>query len=161
VSDNISAETEILSANINTKANVQMSYMYADYLSEIQSCPPQSAIPRNVTAWRWTFNPHSNKCFLPVAELEPKRLLTNSDRTKCSLWALSMFETKSQAIDKMRKLDSSIPGFKATKGDHVSTVDITQADGVAEVTDKFGHFNFHPCEDFDMLTNSKINGPIP
>lgn len=147
--------------NLTIKVNEVMDYLYADELYALPKCPPARAKPTKMIAWRWTFSPHTDKCFSPVAVLEPKRVLTGSDSTKCSCWALSMFESQNAAVARMQELDSLIPNFKPTKGDHVSQVNLTEIDGVATPPDARGHFDFHPCKSFDLKSNSKVIGPIP
>lgn len=147
--------------NVKTRASIVMDYLYSDEISVLDSCPPVHAAPQDLTAWRWTFNPYTVNCLSPVAKIEPKRLLSKTDGVKCSCWALSMFESQASAVKRMQELACTIPNFKATKGDHVSTVTISKADGVVTPPDSRGHFDFHPCKDFDMLLNSKVVGSIP
>ncbi|WP_248725739.1 hypothetical protein [Enterobacter cloacae] len=138
-----------------------MKYMYNSHVGKLPQCPPANAQPAEVTAWRWTFNPFTDKCFSPIAILEPKRLLTIRDGQKCSCWALSMFESQMAAIKRMQQIELSIPNFKKNKGDHVSKVIITKVDGVATSPDNRGHFDFHPYKNFNAMVNAKVVGPIP
>ncbi|EGT4952511.1 MULTISPECIES: hypothetical protein [Enterobacteriaceae] len=150
-----------MTINLKVRVSTVMDYKYDNHIKNLPQCPPVNAQPTDVTAWRWTFNPHTGNCFLPVAVIEPKRLLTIRDGQECSCWALSMFDSEGAAVKRMQQLDLSIPNFKKSKGDHVSMVTITKADGVATAPDSRGHFDFHPCKSFNILINSKVVGPIP
>lgn len=138
-----------------------MDYLYGNEIGALDTCPPQHATPQDLIAWRWTFSPYTANCFSPVAKIDPKRLLNKDDGNKCSCWALSMFISQAKAVERMQQLLCSIPNLKSAKGDHISKVVITKADGVVTPPDYRGHFDFHPCKNFDITLNSKVVGPIP
>lgn len=139
------------------------------YKAEVQeitkngfTCPPTSATESTRTAYRWVFNPITERCFLPQALRNPPRLLSEKDpEKKCSCWGVSMHDTLNQSISAFHAVEKSYRGARKTLGDHVAQGTLVQADGLSTPSNNYGHFDLHPYKSAKPVGKFTVIAPIP
>lgn len=141
-------------------------FAYGAHLSELIAsgvqCPPISAAPKALTAWRWVASPLSEQCFSPVAVRNPPRLIRESDpQKKCSCWGLSLHTSEQKSISAFKNLESSFKQARKTFGGYVAEVTITPKIGVCTVADGYGHFDLHQYATAKILPQVLNVNPIP
>lgn len=114
-----------------------MTFRHPQILALAQ-CPPASAQPRSIVAFRFTFDlatPAGRaKSFKPTAQLYPKRA------GECDAWGLSMFATREAAKRVFASVTKGHPNRIAQMGDRLATGALTQAHGLITPPSSSGHF---------------------
>lgn len=122
---------------------------YTDKLSKIDGCPPKTLVRRQGAAFRFVFSDNNNpNSFLPPAVIKPGRFVTAAARLCCSGYALSMYETKAQILQRAREAQKSNPQFLKRIGDHVAELHLEDTDGLSGAASKTGHFDFFEAANF-------------
>ena len=131
----------------------------AEMLAAIPNCPG-TASGRDCKAYRFV---HSDKAhvnnFLPLALIDPARKLPG-DIERCSSYALSLYETREQAVTDYNNIKKVAKKFPKQAGDCVAEVTLRPIDGVATSTDHRGHFDFFPNKTVDLPSQSEWLGTI-
>lgn len=146
--------------NVGGKNPSTKTYCYDASISQIPQCPPSNAKECDKDGWRFTLSPHSLSCFWPPAQRNPQRV-AKSVSESCSMWALSMYETDSQAMLAYSKLKKSIRNIKKAVGDHLSQGSITTNDGKCTPPSHTGHFDFHPYINSTFTSNFAVIRKLP
>lgn len=144
----------------NNLSSSSKEYFYDASISQIPQCPPSSARECDKDGWRFTLCPHTPSCFWPSAVRNPKRVAKNADES-CSMWALSMYETDSQATSAYSKLKKTIRNIKKAVGDHLSQGSITVDDGKCTPASHSGHFDFHPYINSTFVSSFSVIRKLP
>jgi len=126
------------------------------------ACPPATATGETREAWRWTFNPFSDNCFLPVAKRNPMRLnRAEAAEEQCSCWALSMHRTDRESISAFQALERSFKRARQTLGTHLATAVIDASHGLSTAANAHGHFDLHPFRQVNFESVFKVVDAIP
>lgn len=121
-------------------------YKYSSKHQSIEGsrCPPEDLVfANNAEAYRFTQNPISENCFLPVAAIKPNRLIGKKSEEQCSMYALSMFDTVEQAKRRMEKLTKINSELKNILGSWLAKGVLSNDLGMKTISDSKGHFDFH------------------
>lgn len=127
---------------------IEKKLKYCQYLQQFPDCPHATFREIDRQIFRWTHNPIAENDFLPINLIKPPpRWLDGSDKM-CMAYGLSMFDTLDHSLTKYKKLylksrDLQKEQFKQDKGDHVVSLRVTPADGIADEPNEYGHFTFH------------------
>lgn len=132
-----------------------LSYKYDSQIEPLDNCPPESAQQQEKTGFRFVFADIGNeKNFLPVSMLNPKRQLAQS--SKCSGYALSMFDSLVNARKKYNNLSKSHPNIGKTLGTHIARGTIASTDGLVTETNAQGHFDLYEFSNCDLSATFQI-----
>ena len=139
---------------------------YADGIAEVVSsggqCPPEDATESIREAWRFAFNPIAPEGFEPVAVKNPRRLLNAEDaNTRCSCWALSMYDSEPEARRAFKHFVSSFKNFGKLVGDHLAVGQLDHSCGQSTESDRHGHFDLHPYMDANLASKFQLTGSLP
>ena len=109
-------------------------------------------------SYRWVFNDiNDRRNFLPIYVLFPDRI---SKRYTCMGWAISLYETKKQARDRLEYLISNDPNIYLKLGTHTAEGIINEVDGQscdASIADRtLGHFDHLEYCDIDLSSKFSI-----
>jgi hypothetical protein len=109
-------------------------------------------------AYRWVFSDISDKRnFLPVYILTPWR---KNKGYRCDGWALSLYETKKQAKDKLRFLAENDPNIHLKLGTHTAEGILNIDDGISDNASasviNIGHFNHFEYKDVELMPKFSI-----
>ena len=127
-------------------------YKYLDDIKDITDCPPTSCTNKNMTAFRFVFEPNTDtenswKNFLPLKKIFPQRTdLNRNDNVKCSAYGLSFFDSENNAKIRYNQLIENHPNIYKNLGTHLAKVSTEQNDGVVKEIDNNGHFDLHEYE---------------
>lgn len=126
------------------------------------ACPPELATESSREAYRWVFNPITERCFHPQAVRNPPRLLNERDpERRCSCWALSMHETLNQSISAFQALEKTFRNAKKVIGNSVAQGILAQADGLSTPADRSGHFDLHPYKASALTIKFSVVAALP
>jgi hypothetical protein len=125
-----------------------MVFKYQHALNEVSAggtqCPPVGSSPAHIKAYRWTKNPVSTNCFLPVAVRNPPRLHRERDATKvCSCWGLSMHNSEGASKNAFLCVEGFFRNARKTLGGWISEGTILPSHGSCTVANSAGHFDLH------------------
>lgn len=128
-------------------------FKYHKYHSVLEClCPFNGSLPIEKEVYRFVFEDlaHKNN-YLPPYIISPTRIDYSGDcKTNCDNFGLSFFETEIQASNRLQKYLDRKPNLAETLGNCIGKTYIKNDDGVAEKTDKSGHFNFHEMQKKDF-----------
>lgn len=127
------------------------TFKYETHLSTISNCPPSAHTALNKIAFRWVHRASINKSFDPVLIINPARKLDSSDAT-CSGYALSMFDTETNAYSKYKILTTKNRKLIKTLGNEIAAIQLVADDGVGGLPDtrNYGHFDFYEYDGIDL-----------
>lgn len=108
-------------------------------------------------AYRWVFEDiNDTRNFLPVYVLSPNRITKNYT---CTGWALSVYETKDQAKERLDFLMKNDPKIYLKLGTHTAEGTLLSDDGISDDASTSprgrGHFNHFEYQDVELA--SKFN----
>ncbi len=138
----------------------EVRFKYADEVGEADDCPPSVAFAADGEAYRWVMNPMSEECFFPAARKNPKRVLGKQEKEKCSLYALSMFNTLENARSRFLALEASVRNIRKTLGTHIARAELCSDDGIRTHPNSTGHFDFFETDGSDVKSKFRIVGEI-
>nr|WP_154928901.1 hypothetical protein [Pantoea agglomerans] len=136
------------------------TYCYSASISQIPQCPPANAKECDKDGWRFTLSPHTLNCFWPPARRNPQRV-AKTVSASCSMWALSMYETDSQAMLAYSMLKKTVKNIKKAVGDHLSQGSITVNDGKCTPPSHNGHYDFHPYINSNFTSSFVVIRKLP
>lgn len=97
----------------------------------------------NRDAYCWVFEDITNPInFIPRA--------ITIGRDECTSWALSFFETKNQAKNRMKTLLRKNSNLHKKLGTHIANGQLQKGDGISENCDPSGHFNHFEYSSVDF-----------
>lgn len=132
-----------------------MQLKYADDLRKYQNCPPADAVPHLQEAFRYVHAALDDKRnFLPVSRLTPRRKLRLNEQ--CVSFALSMYETREQAVKKYAYLRNQHENFQKTAGSHLARGVLMEEDGRGCHYRSDGHFSFFEASTADLALRFTI-----
>lgn len=141
------------------------AFKHAAHLGTLPECPPSNYMPRNVTAYRFVFDPDpKNKSYLPQA-LKPVPRRFDTDKERCEAVGLSLWTTETGARNLFESLKKNhhpnIAHAKVTKilGSHLNRLSITTAHGECDDPRGDGHFTFHEYATCNLATVATRIGP--
>lgn len=115
-------------------------------------CPPTSSGHQDV-GYRFCFASKTDRRnFLPTSILDLSRTDGNAPAPCCSGYALSMFVSLENLIEKRDKLAKRIKKFAEKKGSHYAKLSLTKNCGRCASLNDEGHFDF-----FEYTTFNAIN----
>lgn len=115
-----------------------------------------------MTAFRWTFDPITSRCFEPQAVRNPPRFHNEADPEKrCSCWGLSMHVSIAQSIAAFQAVEKGFKKARKTLGDSISQGNIAKADGKCTPADHYGHFDLHLYNSANLLSKFVVVQAIP
>ncbi len=129
------------------------------YRNEIQQiresgvcCPPNElTAPNNLRAFRFVFEDSNNvRNHKPPGANNPKRILTEKEQKKCSLFGLSCFKGQEGAKQFFYKLSKHNPKFYKAVGETLSTGVLNDDDGLITEEDENTHFDLFEFESCDL-----------
>jgi hypothetical protein len=116
-------------------------FKYADKVSQFLGCPPSNFRTPDGTAYRWIHPHDSIRSFLPPGIKDPRRVLKGDSRNKCSLYALSFFNTEISARERFASLKANIcANVEKTLGTHIAAGNLCASHGISTFADRNGHF---------------------
>ncbi len=125
-------------------------YKYLDDIKDITDCPPTRCTKKNMTAFRFVFEPNTEnewKNFLPPKKISPQRPLGNdNDKVKCAGYGLSFFDSENNAKMHYETMSKTRHNVHKSIGTHLAKVSIDQNDGVVTEINNRGHFDLHEYE---------------
>ncbi|WP_187993733.1 hypothetical protein [Vibrio harveyi] len=125
---------------------------YQTDLDAVPQCPPQGCSPKSLTAYRFVFEKMDHGSFLPVGKMSPSRVdKARNNRVKCSMLALSMFDTEENALAKFEELQESNQHIAKSIGSFLAEGSIDVNDGLASKPNSRGHFDVFEFKDVDLL----------
>jgi len=155
---NDSPNQKQLVADGQKKANTMLKHQAE--LSALTDCLSQLGHQFNSFAYRvvhGALNHPDN--YLPQAVLKPARL-NSTPHLCCSLWGLSMFETRDQLARRMKKNVKNSPNFLKLVGDHYVCLSLKSSHGLRTPSSKHGHFDFYPYTDCDVNSAVIEHAPL-
>lgn len=142
-------------------------YEYQKSLDECSTqgaaCPPVDALSRQATAWRWVRNPITDNCFLPVAELNPKRLHhASSPSQMCKCWGLSVYDTAAHGISAFHAIEKTVKKARVIFGDHIAVANLLPQHGsTTSPSGTNGHFTYFSSKGVNVKSIFQLHGQIP
>ena len=138
------------------------SFKHQAYLDKYKKCPKDDCKEKDLTAFRWAHNPPTPEDFCPVLLNNPLRAFDDNDKD-CTGYALSLFKDAKHSIaryceiygnmDKPKRRES----FKERNGTVSVKINITKNDGVSDMPNADGHFNFFEYQGCNLfMTISEI-----
>ena len=130
---------------------------YQTQLSQIHGCPPQHSTTGTLSVYRFVFSPIDDKSFIPQGLKSPSRIMSaKNNHEKCSLFALSMFDSANHAIEKYKKLMKISRNINKSIGTHLATGTIQPLDGLHDHPNSEGHFDFYEKAGIDLTPKFTI-----
>jgi hypothetical protein len=136
-------------------------FKYQKEMEQIQEsgvcCPPDELItPNDLIAFRFAFE-DSNKIknHKPPGVINPKRILTEKEQKKCSLYGLSCFTKKDAAKLFFSEVSRNNPNFSKAVGETLMTGFLNKNDGLITEEDKNNHFDLFEFEGCDLSKKFK------
>jgi hypothetical protein len=135
----------------------QLTLKYATEIAQYPNCPHPECSPRSGNVYRFVSNPISDNDFLPHALRWP-----DTPGFRCCVgYALSLFDSREQAVSRHAELNRTTKGkFALKSGGHLAIVELDAAHGIAKPADSRGHFEFFEGLAVDLKVVSKFDGPI-
>lgn len=97
----------------------------------------------NRNAYCWVFDDINND-----ANFVPRAIAVGRD--ECGSWALSFYETKDQAKDRMKSLLRKNSNLYKKLGTHIANGHLQKKDGISEDCNSIGHFNHFEYSGVDL-----------
>jgi hypothetical protein len=131
---------------------------YAEELGRMANCPPSMASPCARKAVRFVFDSiEDRRNFMPVATLTPQRTFKEA-AGRCDSYALSFFETVTQARKKYMELKRANKNLYRKIGPMIAEGVISETDGVASQPNGQGHFSPWESATAGFVTTFTITG---
>ncbi len=144
-----------------------MPFKYQQYLATLVTpCPPSDYQAEERTACRFVFDTHHEKHphnFLPVLIIKPERKngrRFKKDVSKCQGYALSFFDSFSNAYQRYIELKKDHPNIQESLGTHIAQGRLDETDGVMSDVDANGHFSLHEFEHTELSKKFKTIGSL-
>lgn len=100
------------------------------------------------TCFRWVFEDiKDDRNFRPVYDLDG----VPDENAHCKGWALSLFASKKQAIDRFNVRLKSKPLFYTKVGSFVAKGELAKEHGISDPEAKYGHFSLFEYERVDLV----------
>lgn len=115
-----------------------MPLKYHSKIKSISDCPPAAAKAVDRVSWRFVYDPVADSSFVPRAERDATR------EGLCAGWALSMFDTRAQALAFFAGMSKKSKNLKLYLGTHLAKGQLTAQVGISTPSDPKGHFGLHP-----------------
>ena len=132
------------------------SLKYADAMSQLSSCPPDSVRAIEGKVFRFFHEDTlDERNYLPPAKLQPTRKWKD-DEESCDGFGLSMFFSQEKAEAYFSELRLAVPNIGKRIGSHVATARIEKNDGVATPEDKVGHFSLFESSDCSLKNRFEL-----
>jgi hypothetical protein len=137
------------------------SFKYQNEIEQIQEsgvcCPPEELInPDDLKSFRFEFEDSSNiKNHKPPGAINPKRILTEKEQKKCSLYGLSCFTKQDAAKMFFAEVSKNNPKFSKAVGETLVTGLLDKNDGLITEEDKHNHFDLFEFEGCDLSKKFK------
>lgn len=129
-------------------------YMELKYQDEIdEDCDRRNFTEKEVKGYRWVFNDINNS-----KNFKPPIKRTNHPNNKCSVWALSFFDTAKNANKRMKELCKHKKNLYKRIGTHVAVGDLNEKDGIANEPNDSGHFSLFEYEGVELKNKFTIIG---
>lgn len=126
-----------------------------DILSE--KCPPKHFSEQEINpVFRWLFNEHDPRNFVPQFHRKPQRFINMNDKQKCTAMGLSFFKDLKGAEKRYNQLSEVIPNIGKTVGTLTSKGYILEKDGVSGDFGEFSHFTHHAYDTDIFTTRFKV-----
>lgn len=127
-----------------------MKLKYEEKIANFTPCPQKSAsINGELIAYRFAHFPcNLAGNFLPIAIMNPSRIIGKSNGHCCSSYGLSMFNSLEQLTEKIKVIEEFTPLVRQTLGSYWVSVKIDKSSGIITPANKEGHFNLHEYVDF-------------
>lgn len=144
-------------------SQVRLTLRYAEEIRSMGNCPPNSSLAREAIGFRFAFEDiHHRNNFLPVALIEPERVVGSQPVTKCCAgYSLSMFDSVDNLVGRARKIIKHAPLFLKKVGDHFVEVKIAPSDGICTAVNSIGHFDFFEADSFSARAAVVTHGRLP
>jgi len=125
-----------------------MTFKYqSDYDKLSEVCPPKHFTKQEVNpAFRWLFDEHDQRNFVPQYHRNPKRFIDTNDKLKCTAMGLSFFKDLQRAEERYKQLSEIVPNIGKTIGTYTSKGFILAGDGVNGDFGHLSHFTHHAYE---------------
>lgn len=128
-----------------------LPFKYMQQISVIKNCPPQALNATIDTGYRFAFDDIADRRnFLPVALIDPSRMLPGKPVTACcEAFSLSMFTTLTLLEERVRSAKKNAPNLMKRLGTHYTALLLTPACGNHTAPSKDGHFEFFERQNFN------------
>lgn len=128
-------------------------YKYGARLVAIGHCPPAGCSTKNMTAYRFVYDPDpANESFVPQAVKQPRRVWKDAADECCGM-GLSMFTNEPGARQHFATLKKRFKNkVFLILGNHLARVALTHAHGPCDAPDSRGHFNLFEYVGVDLTT---------
>ncbi|MBK6566440.1 MAG: hypothetical protein IPG18_14840 [Saprospiraceae bacterium] len=122
-----------------------MEFKYKnDYNALSEKCPPKHFTEQEINpAFRWLFNEHDPRNFIPQFHRKPKRFINMDDKQKCTAMGLSFFKDLNGAVKRHNQLSDVIPNIGKAIGTLTSKGYILEKDGISGDFGELSHFTHH------------------
>ncbi|WP_416057726.1 hypothetical protein [Stenotrophomonas maltophilia] len=124
------------------------------------TCPPADAVDEARKCYRYVHDPMDASSFIPVGKIDPQRTTDRSQKTICSMLALSLFSSETQARKRYEAIIKDHPKAINTLGTHIAAGEIKKGDGQSTAPDKKSHFDFHPHKGIDLPSRFTVLGAL-
>ena len=131
-------------------------FKYHNQIQQIREsgvcCPPNELnTPNNLRAFRFVFEDSNNiRNHKPPGANNPKRILTEKEQKKCSLYGLSCFTRQDGAKQFFSELSKQSPNFYKAVGETLSTGVLDGNDGLITEEGKHTHFDLFEFESCNL-----------
>lgn len=145
-------------------ASKQMKYAteVAMICASGHECPPNNAVEKDITAYRWVKKPISSDCFKPQALRNPRRLHSAKDlEEKCSCWGLSMHTSLEASTTAFQTLEGSFRNARKIFGDWIAEGTISNNHGRCTPVNHSGHFDLHEYKNNSVAAVFNLCSSIP
>jgi hypothetical protein len=114
--------------------------------------------PNNKNAYRYVFKNQTCKNHIPQYKKNPKRMIQEMNRNTLTTsgFALSCFDTETDATRRFEILAKSIPNIRKTIGDGLSNGILSNTDGLITPSNADGHFDLYEFKDCDLSNKFKL-----
>lgn len=136
-----------------------MTYKYQRQISQLNNCPPQKCVRKDMEAFRFVFKDiNREENFLPPFVKNPRRMVSSGidNEKRCDGHGLSFFVSLEKAKTFYARLKQSYPNIHQSLGSHVARGVICKSDGVITLIQDNGHFTLHEFEGVDFKDRFQI-----
>lgn len=136
-----------------------MPFKYSDEIQKLEHCFIGFEEPNNKTAYRWVFDSNDSRNFSPVYAQSKSRYIEDIAKGRYTFrgWALSLYETKKQAKDKLLYYKRDKPQLLQKLGTHIAEGVLNIDDGLCDIKSSHdGHFSHFEYEDAELAPKFTI-----
>lgn len=135
---------------------------YNALIKNIVACPADSHTPKDIeTVYRLVKSETlTEKDFQPPAILDPARAIVCADKRKCSMYALSLFDSTTNIKNNFNKLKKRHQNIEKSIGGIIAKGPITQEDGLSSQFTSKGHMDLHEFEGIKLHSIFVIEGNV-